>query len=394
MKDMHDLIVVGGGPGGASAAERAASLGLRVLLFEKEAFPRYKPCGGAVSKQALSCLGGSIPRDLIENEIYGVRIKYKEKTVEAMENERLAVLVDRGAFDHYVLERARKAGAEVRHERIRDFVEEEGRVRVISQGGQEYTGIFAVIAEGAHGKLKYKVRDREARDKNGMCLVTEIGMEDGERPKVPANMLEIQFGVTRMGYGWIFPHKRHYSVGMGGLASKISKPRTAFANFLQANNFPPETPFKGHAIPFGWHKKKPLGKRVLLCGDAGGFVDTFFGEGIAYALRSGQIAAECIASTLKKTAPDLTPYIKACRSEFSVNLKYSYILSRMIDRYPHLLFSLFVSQDKYVKAFLEIPKGKSNYKKVFFNILKDSTLSLPLIALKERRSPGQAASRP
>ena len=61
---MHDLIVIGGGPSGASAALKGAEMGLDVLLLEKEIFPRVKPCGGAVSERALSYIGFNIPDDL------------------------------------------------------------------------------------------------------------------------------------------------------------------------------------------------------------------------------------------------------------------------------------------------------------------------------------------
>ena len=79
---MYDLIIVGGGLSGASAGRTAGKKGLSTLLIEKEKFPRYKPCGGALSSYALSCLDFKLPDSVIERNISNVRIHFRDGSVE------------------------------------------------------------------------------------------------------------------------------------------------------------------------------------------------------------------------------------------------------------------------------------------------------------------------
>jgi geranylgeranyl reductase family protein len=372
---MLDLIIIGGGPSGSSAAQKAASAGLNVLLFEKEKFPRYKPCGGAVSERALSYIGHGIPDSLIENEIFGVRIQYEGQTIEGLKQDRIAILTARDAFDNYLLEEARAAGAEVRFEKILDFTEEDAQVRVTSQENGEFTAKYLIIAEGAQGNLKFKIKNRYSKDQYGFGIVTEIKRSAQNKSCVPRNLIEFQFGITPTGYGWIFPHKNHYSVGIVDLASHMKNGRTKVCNYLREHNFPPDSPLKGHIIPWGWPNGKLAGRRTLLCGDAGGFVDSFSGEGIAYAIRSGQIAAEKIAEIVReKRRSTLASYEKACREEFDENLHYSHTVAKYIYKFPALLFNVFTRDDKFFCQFLDIPIMKTTYKKVLFSLMKNVSI--------------------
>jgi len=369
---MFDLIIIGGGPSGTSAAQKAASVGLNVLLFEKKKFPRYKPCGGAVSERALTYIGHSIPESLVENEIFGVRIQYQGKTTERLKHDRIAVLIARDAFDNYLLEEARAAGTEVRFEKILDFTEEDGQIRVISKEGKEYAGRYLIIAEGARGNLKYKIRNRPAKDQYGLGIVTEIKKSAHSKSCVPPNMLEFQFGITPMGYGWVFPHKNHYSVGIVDLACHMKNARKKICNYLTDHSFPSDTPLKGHIIPWEWPNGKLAGRRALLCGDAGGFVDAFSGEGIAYAIRSGQIAAGIITELVMANRTSTLPsYEKACRKEFIDNLQYSHTMSKYLFKFPALFFNAFTSDDNLIDQFLDIPVMKTTYKKLLFSFFQN-----------------------
>ena len=110
---MYDVIIVGGGPSGASAGRRAGILGLNTLLLEKEDFPRYKPCGGALSVHAISYLDFELPEEVIEWEITGAKIIFKEQMIEAHKDYRLCTLVSRDIFDNFLLEKAKETGINV-----------------------------------------------------------------------------------------------------------------------------------------------------------------------------------------------------------------------------------------------------------------------------------------
>ena len=103
---MYDLIVVGAGPAGSAAARAASKAGLKVLIVEKETFPRYKPCGGALSDRAISILDFSLPESLCERNITSIKMHFHDKVVEGYKGYRLATLVTRSKFDHFILQKA------------------------------------------------------------------------------------------------------------------------------------------------------------------------------------------------------------------------------------------------------------------------------------------------
>jgi len=104
---MYDLIIAGAGPAGSAAARAAAMMGLKTLILEKDAFPRYKPCGGALSDRAVSQLGFPLPKTLCERTITGARIHFRDKVLERHKGFRLTTLVTRSCFDQFLFAKGR-----------------------------------------------------------------------------------------------------------------------------------------------------------------------------------------------------------------------------------------------------------------------------------------------
>ena len=110
---MYDLIIIDDAPSGASAERRAGKLGLNTLLLEKEEFPRYKPCDGKLSEHSISNLDFDLPPKIIEREITGAKLFFKEQFIKAKEKHRLSVLISRNGFDTFLFEKAKETGIEV-----------------------------------------------------------------------------------------------------------------------------------------------------------------------------------------------------------------------------------------------------------------------------------------
>jgi flavin-dependent dehydrogenase len=128
--------------------------------------------------------------------------------------------------------------------------------------------------------------------------------------RIPAEMINdtfrksspiLFFGNTKHGYSWIFPNNKSYLVGMGGLIRKNENYKKQFKIFLGqvATSLISPDSFEKHLVPFGNFLETPGKKRVLLIGDAAGFVDPFIGEGIYYAHKSAEHASEAIVSFLE-----------------------------------------------------------------------------------------------
>lgn len=361
---MYDAIIIGGGPSGASAGRRAGKLGLNTLLLEKEKFPRYKPCGGGLSEHAISYIDFELPQNIIEWEVTGANVIFKDQLLEAHKDHRVSVLVSRSEFDNLLLEKAKETGIHVhtgekvlRCREMPDCVE-------VETGTNKYQAKFAIIAEGAQGLVKTCIRPADTREEYGICVVTEVPAEESEIEERLGNAVELHFGVVNGGYGWIFPHKTYYSVGIGGTAKDFPHPKESLLDFLRKNGFNGDYKLHGHKIPVGGIKRKITGSRILLSGDAAGFVDAFSGEGLAYAILSGQLAAEVIAGIcLRGGKPkDLRKYESLCKAEFGTHLKYSLVFSRIMHRFPEKTLKILTSNDKMADKYLDVVDFKLNYK--------------------------------
>ena len=140
--------------------------------------------------------------------------------------------------------------------------------------------------------------------------------------KYATGLIDLHYGVAKLGYGWVFPRKEMCSVGIGGIAHAIPYPRKVLTRFLRSNNLNGEYKFRGHTIPAGGIPRKIITSRVILSGDSAGFVDTFTGEGIAYAIRSGQLAATTVSKMIKQKGKktSLKEYEIRCNHQLAVLL--------------------------------------------------------------------------
>ncbi len=360
---MYDAIIVGAGPAGSAAARTAALHGLNALVIERENFPRYKPCGGALSERAISYLDFRLPQDICERNITGARVHFKDRVIEVQKGYRLTTLVTRSSFDHFMLQKAEDAGAQfVMGRRVTSYEEKGDHIEVSTKDGT-YSSRFLVISAGCQDGLRERVRGRDRKDQYGVCMVTEIPEDEDKIDERLHNALEIHFGVAAMGYGWIFPHRGYYSVGIGGLASRLEHPRETMMNFLRSNGFSGNYRLHGHLIPFDGMGRRITGSRVLLAGDSAGFVDAFTGEGIAFAIRSGQIASEVISECKSLESTGIpAAYEARCRADFGSELKYASILSKLMHSRPEIFFRMLTSRDKFIDKYVEIAALKGTYK--------------------------------
>ena len=360
---MYDLIIIGGGPSGSQAGRCAGKEGLKTLLIEKDRFPRSKPCGGALSEKARSYLDFELPPEIREKEIWGARLRFRDQIIEGSKDFRLATMITRSSFDNYLLEKAAETGIEIQTgERVTDFTERGDHVEVHTRAGT-FRSKFLIVAEGAQGKLKNRIRKNDRSNEYGICLVADIEENNEKIDAFLPGILEIHFGLIHMGYGWIFPHDSYYSVGLGSFARKWPETKRLMSDFLKKNGFNGKYRVRGHLIPAGGIRRKNVGRRVILAGDAAGFVDPFSGEGIAYAIRSGQIAGEVVTEIAAKgkALSTLKDYERICRNEFERNLRYALLMAKLTHRFSNLIYRVMKNSTESFDKFLEIQTLKRHY---------------------------------
>jgi flavin-dependent dehydrogenase len=219
---------------------------------------------------------------------------------------------------------------------------------------------FLVIASGCQDKLKNRLIGPDRKDSMGICLVADSEEEGVKIEERLAGTLDIHFGVAEGGYGWIFPHRGYYSVGIGGLSSRLRHPRQAMLQFLSKNGFSQRQKLHGHLIPQGGNKTRVALGRVLLTGDAAGFVDAFTGEGICYALASGKIAGQVIGDV--PASEVALAYQERCKKDFGEELRYALFFSKMMHRYPEIFLRILACQEEVLDMYIEIAAAKISYK--------------------------------
>ena len=304
-----DVVVVGGGPAGATAAHELAQRGRDVLLLDRAGRP--KPCGGAVPPQLIQDF--AIPPELVVAHIDTARVvSPRGRRVDIAVGDGFVGMVDRDRFDEWLRERARAAGAErvtgsfQRIERERD-----GGVVVrwaagAGRGGADSVAVRARTVVGADGALSAVARQAipGATERRHVFAYHEIVEVDEtlDAPEYDAARCDVLYrgDVSPDFYAWVFPHGRTASVGTGSLQrgfplrAAVARVR-AEAGLAGARTVRRE----GAPIPLLPLRRWDDGRDVLLAGDAAGVVAPASGEGIFYAMTGGRLAADAIDERLR-----------------------------------------------------------------------------------------------
>ena len=323
---MYDLIIVGAGPAGTSAALYGNRLGLQTLLLDKSKFPRDKTCGDALSGKSVKILEDL---NLVEgvNKLDGSLIKRiifanpKHSECELLLDKSLnkdhishGYVIPRITFDNYMLEQAKKVADVEEGFFVKDLLFDDKRVVGVSgktDNGdrKEYRANIVLGADGPNSIVSKKA---------GLYQMdmdhTAVGIRCYyENVKDLTDQIELHYvEEINPGYFWIFPAgKNRANIGVGLLKSIVKKESRKLSEIMtkiiESDHFkdrfsdavPIEKP-TGWNLPLGSIKRKNHGEGFLLLGDAAGLVDPFTGEGIGNAMVSGQIAAETAAQAKEK----------------------------------------------------------------------------------------------
>lgn len=307
MTHEYDVIICGGGLAGSAAALSLVRRGLSVAILDRATFPRKKLCGGLLTWKSIQLLqshfGESVESLTDAGAINHVSDRYRINSFKgALTSGTLPYpfhFVDRAIFDKRLLDHAVNGGATL-FQSTKVVSCDTARGIVTCENGEQFQGKHVIGADGANSVVRsgFPYIDRD-RFKKYMAPTIEISLPPSALPR-PVEDPELYVGVLDAGYGWVFPNRDRVIVGICGLRQEninFSKLFREYLDFLEID----ETAvagLHGHPLPYGNYLDNPVHGVTLLAGDAGGFVEPLFGEGIFFAMCTGMYAGDAVADAL------------------------------------------------------------------------------------------------
>ncbi len=350
MERHTEALIIGAGPSGISSAITLQKAGITNIVIDKSSFPRNKTCGGLVTNKTLRVLKELL--DINETEELSEVFCDSNKCVELfLKTDRMTecelddplYFVRRNRFDHYMVKKYRELGGLLYENEKRYEIDLEKKILTLTDGTRiTYDSLIA--GDGAVSSISKRLGFKKGVQ--GFCVETYIPKNSFKFK----DTVKIYFDVVEKGYAWCFPSGDEYCLGLGGVFSKKTDYKKILKDHIKRlGAVYDDLIIKGAFVPYGKITDQSGGPaNVVLAGDAGGFVDPIYGEGLFFALISGMEAAKA-----RIRSCDLKPFFLNGMAPYTKIIKQGTFLQKIFFGKPlHNIFMKKIrNKDSFVKYY-------------------------------------------
>jgi len=337
--DSWDVVVVGAGPSGSSAARVAAERGARVLLLDRAEFPRYKTCGGGLIGTSLDYIPASV-RATIEQQVKSVTFTLSGRSPSSHRSgSPFLALVQRERFDQALVEAAVAAGVTFADGvAVRGIEADDTHAVTLSTDVGDIRSSVLIGADGVGGRIGRYV----GVTPGGVDLALEREIVRPADGRDWDDRVFLDWGSEPGSYAWMFPKTETLTVGVIQAKGAPDATRAYLDRYVGELDLTAAEVTRASGHLAHWRTAdSPLRRGpVIVVGDAAALLDPFTREGISFALRSGTWAGVAAASAVRGNATALDAYAARVRTELQPEIAAGARVLRLFERRPGLIHGL------------------------------------------------------